>query len=282
MSAAKPSFPRLRRSHDLAQGLVGAWLLYEGSGTTANDIADQASNGAAGEGAYGTFNGALSWTGGQSGSCVNGFAGGATTNTYIDCGASSALNPTGAITLATWFNTTDLSSASQNIGWFIARDDGSTQRSFGFGLNFDGSLNLQINGAGTISTAEKPITTNKWWFVAATGSVAAGYLVYYGSQQASVELQVSVTTAAWTAPNSTTGSTLLGKRAGGGQTGFVGSMDSAFIWNRGLAFSEVARLFADSYVMARHRSWRLKGAAAAAPKWINEYNVTHPLSPLIV
>lgn len=85
----KPPFGTpLNKSHPLARGLVGSWLMNEGAGLTAND--------SSGNNYTGDFVSAVSWIPGPTGNVLD-FAG---NEDYINCGATAALNVTGPFTFS--------------------------------------------------------------------------------------------------------------------------------------------------------------------------------------
>ncbi len=236
----------LNMSHPLNRGLVSRWqnlpLGQWGRGTTFRDLNRASVN-------DGTLNGALAWAGsaGRRGGHgrLSGFAGGATTSTYVDCGSSASLNPTGGLTLACWIYPTAFASANGE-SWCIGRDDNVLGRSYSFGFGTATASWFQINGSGSTftgtATPSNWLTANEWNWLCATASSAGG--AYYTASPTSGLVNRGATT--WATPNTTTGSTCLGRRTfAANQDGMVGSMDAAVIYNRALSASEVAALYAE-------------------------------------
>lgn len=62
MTLAKPKLPILQRGHQLARGLVGAWLMYEGAGSGTRDSARVG---------HGSFDGAITWARGADGALLS-------------------------------------------------------------------------------------------------------------------------------------------------------------------------------------------------------------------
>lgn len=207
--------------------------MTEGSGTVAHDIS--------GRGNDGVFNGAISWQGGPSGWVVTGFSAGATTTTWIDCGADAGMNPTGPYTLAAWIF---LSIGATGQNWFLCRDDNVAGRAYALGVNGSANqLQLQINGTPTL-TGGLLVSAVAWHHIAVVGDPNVGYIGYVDAVQSN--------TAAWTAPNVTTGHTTVGKRTFAAfQDGIFGSMDFPMIYNRALSQSEIALLVRDTWSMMR-------------------------------
>lgn len=85
---------RIDPEHPLSRGLVGYWLMNEGSGDRIYDLS--------GNGNEGVFGGNPLWKPGQRGQSID-FDGIAD---YIDCGNASSLNITNMITIAAWINLT--------------------------------------------------------------------------------------------------------------------------------------------------------------------------------
>jgi hypothetical protein len=194
----------------------------------------------------GVVNGALTWQGGtRPGGYGNlaSFAVGTTTTTYVDCGASSLLNPTGGITVAGWLYITTLATGN----WFVTRDDNTLGRSFSFGANGSSQIQLQINGAATITTVETPLSgkTSTWFWFAFAGDTVNGYRVFWWHDI--LGFVKSATTNTWTAPVATTGATNIGRRTfAGSQGGFQGRGDDFSIWNRGFSDTQMKLLLLEA------------------------------------
>lgn len=233
MAKAKKNKTRPSLSAPLFQGLVLGLPMTEGSGTTAFDISGYRNDG--------LFNGTLAWQGGQSGWCVGGFSGGATTTTYIDCGNAAIMNPTGPFTLACWVFMTS-SAASSN--WFLTRDDNTLGRAYTLGIaGATLQISLQINGAVKLGGGNT-ISLNTWTHIAVAGDPNVGYTGYINA--------VPSSTGTWTAPNVTTGNTNVGRRTFATfQDGWNGALDFPMIYTRALSQQEIARLVQDTWSLMR-------------------------------
>lgn len=88
---AKPSFPRLNRSHPLAQNLVGAWECWEQNGKNLNDVSpyQNVATGQAGVVVGG-------WGGGPAGACYSATG---TSNNFFQATSSSVYDGTQALTV---------------------------------------------------------------------------------------------------------------------------------------------------------------------------------------
>lgn len=238
--------PTPRLSAVLYQGLVMGLPMTEGSGTTAYDISGRQNNG--------VFHGALSWQGGQSGWVVGGFAGGSSTTTYLDCGNDASTNPTGPFTLACWVF--DTSFAPSNA-WFLARDDNALGRAYALGIaGATQQLQLQINGTPTLGGG-LIISANTWTHIAVVGDPNVGYIGYINA--------VKSNAAAWTAPNTTTGHTTVGRRTFAAfNDGWIGALDFPMIYTRALSQTEIALLVQNTWAMLSP-SQAGKAKAAATP-----------------
>jgi hypothetical protein len=150
---------------------------------------------------------------------------------FINVGNSSSLNPTTGISISAWINT-DYPDLLDN--WFFARDDDTLGRSYAFGINGSGQIEVQINGLSTITTTTT--LPSNIHHVVLTGNSTNGYIVYLDS--------VSVGTASWVAPGVTTGDTTIGERTYSGFQGlFDGFIDEVGFWSRALTQSEVTALY---------------------------------------
>ena len=88
---------RQNKSHPLARGLVGYWLLNEGTGEKAFDLSDN--------GNTGTLQGDTHFVPGKFGSALD-LDG---TGDYVSCGVASNFNITDQITMAAWVSVDDFS-----------------------------------------------------------------------------------------------------------------------------------------------------------------------------
>lgn len=158
---------------------------------------------------------------------------------YVNLGNSSALNPTTEMTITAWIYMSSLPISSGVETWVVARDDNSLGRAYSFGVErYEpqagvAGLDLQINGQATIdSNPATALQANTWYHIAAVGSPTLGWRLYTNGKQ--------VASAAWVAPNSTTGNTNIGRRTYSGSNGnFTGIIDEVKIYNKALTVDEL-------------------------------------------
>lgn len=244
MPVAKPPFPRLNRSHPLAQGLVGAWPLYEGGGTTVNDLSGQGNNA--------SFNNAPAWTAGQSGSCLH-FSGLA--SQYVDAGNPANLQVMGNCTVAGWVRRT----ANGTHGIF-SQGNGATATNAILYIPGGGKTTFYWGNNTTLvtGTTVPPINGSEWDFCVGTRQGVPGN--WTGSVYLNGSLDGQVT-----------GITL---NPGGGnyicRLGWTwtnnplnGDLDNVLVWNRALSPAEIAALYADSFALFRSRRVVLKAAGSS-------------------
>lgn len=222
----KPRLPILNRSHPLARGMLGAWLMYEGAGEVLHD--------ASGRGFHGTFISNPTWTNDRALNFPN--AG----TSYVDIGNSDVLNPTGGLTLFGVVRMTQFDSTH----FFIGRDDNTLGRSYALGPRYASGqkVELQINGNATIRdlVGQKILSTDTWYTIAATGDPDIGWKVYVDG-----ELDAS---AAWLQPNTTTGPTTIGARSySGAEAYFYGDVLVAYIYDRSMTAKEMRQLHLNPY-----------------------------------
>lgn len=208
----------INTSHELATGLVGAWVFLPELGGRAWDLS--------GRGFDATpTNGPVPWVD------ENGFAAFKVSSTggeYLDCGNSSTLNLTagGWMGCSVYFTNTTISGGTTR--WMMGRDDNTLGRAWAFGAVNDGRLTMQINGSGTATSSTNPVLTSPplWQRFFAAGSSTAGWRVYANG--------ANVASGSWVAPNTTTGSTTLGRRTFSGSEGkFNGSVSSFLLSTNG-------------------------------------------------
>ncbi len=248
MPSATPSFPKVNRGHPLAQGLVGAWPLYEGSSQTANDVS--------GRDNHLVIAGDTVWTGTPQGWGL--------TNASV-AGASVA-NPPGIqalteLTAAVWVKPSTTGRAdylgiwtAPAPGYKFVLLGGVTSAKFTFFI---------ANTAGTTANSGAGATTfvaGTWYHLAGTFKLVAGgsnliTLYVNGAQdaQGTTALTLSVT---GTKPLDLCGS---------GDSVTVSTCTTPVVYDHALTQPEIAALYQDSVVMLRRRSWRLAPATAGAP-----------------
>ncbi|MFC1576308.1 DUF2341 domain-containing protein, partial [Candidatus Omnitrophota bacterium] len=163
----------------------GVWHLDETSGT----VYDSTSNNNDGT----TSGGVTQDASGQiSAACdFNGIDGG------INIGNSTTLNPTSAMAVSVWVNTSDTTTQ-----WFIGRDIVGG-RSYALGSTTGGNINFQINGSG--KSTDDHIADGTWHHLVYQGNTSIGWDIYLDGNL--------VHEIAWHAPPSTSTTTYIGRRA---------------------------------------------------------------------
>ena len=132
-------------------GLRGLWLLGEGGGNKASDLAGRSP---------GTLTNAPTWVQGKFGTCLN-FA--KASDQYVNLGNTSAVNITGNLSISIWINPASTPSAiGHNI---FSKDKDSGGRSWDVDYNNSGgitALRFYINGgAGAVSYTHLTLPTNR-------------------------------------------------------------------------------------------------------------------------
>lgn len=239
---AKPPFPRLNHAHPLAQGLVGAWLFYEGSGGTIYDLA--------GRGLPGSFIDAPTWQGG--------IAGWSLSLDGSNDGVEVADNP--ALTFGSGTADSPFSVAFRVFpvgtpaGCVIGKATGSGTGEW-YALFSGGALFFRLadnSTGGFIGRSVAAVSGNTWHTIVCTydGSGAdTGIKIYVdGSQVATA----AASSGSYTAMENTAVPLRFGRRDAAG-TWFSGRIDCALLYGRELAASEAASLYRDPHAAFRER-----------------------------
>ena len=238
----------MQRGHPLAQGLLGCWPAYEGTGPTLNDLS--------GNDTKGTLQAGASWVGGQSGWALKGTG---TSTSYIALG-TPAWTVAGPCTFACWFRPAGngaaglfkqgASSTTCNLqcGW--QRPASSNVLAMGWasiGLGLFGNTTLTANGTVWYHAA----------FVRAGKTGAWTWQMYLNGN-----LDASGSSA--TNPTGGTADSWLGNVPTSNPIN--GLEDGMLIYNRALAADEIRALYQDTWQMVRPdpEGWWLKAAAAPA------------------
>lgn len=227
----KPTFPRLQRGHPLAQGLIGSWPLYEGSGPTANDVVN---------GANGTLSGGPTWGGGRTGSALK-FVTGSSQSVRIS--RTTILEPA-AITISVWCNPNAQVGANQVLIGKTYNNNG-TSPFLSYGINYDRNANLKWEwfvGTSTfnVEASTSALSLGAWSHLAGTYDGANAKLYFNGQLDASYAL-----TGGIGYDTSSSGDLYFGQ-AGGGTLYASAQISDPRIWNRAFSAAEVALLYAIS------------------------------------
>ncbi len=229
---------RLNKSHPLARGLVGYWLLNEGSGNKVGDLS--------GNGNTGTFTGtAPSWSAGKFGSAVL-LPG---TDEHIDLNKNFGFGATtgSPFTLLIWFNTSNTGVA----GILIGRYDGTTDL-----------LQMGISTADNLRVAygHSPFDTIVSTQTVQDGELHCGVFTFSSGGVGNLYLDGVLVGTDASANNAFIDGTELhiGNRGGDNADPLDGLIDHAMIYNRALSASEIALLYREPFCMFDRASWNLK------------------------
>lgn len=232
---------QLDRTHPLAQGLAGLWLMNEGGGLTAYDYS--------GNDNHGTLTNGPTWVAGPDGAALN-FA---LDNQVVDCG-NPAINYAAGFSLVARARSTGAASIQQ----IMARDDsiGDARRHFQFRFDADGKVRfVRFSTEGTIRanfTTNSAYADNAFHSTVATFSNSVGSVIYVDGRLDGTDLDKT--------DNEQDANVLLGLGArwkdSWATEELKGDISSAAIYTRALSADEVAWLAAEPYCMfARPDRW---------------------------
>lgn len=237
----------LNKSHTLARGLVGCWLLNEGSGSKVFDLS--------GDGINGTFDAGNppTWTPGKTGSALN-FVG--ASDQFVDLGGNlSLLKPqtmsivvlvkAGVVAdLTGIFDTTD---AGGSNGYILATNSSK----FYFYIR-DSGWSIAQSGA---------VSTGIWYYVVGTYDGTTVKIYVNGVLGPTTDTASQVDYA--------TNHHYVGKYTSSGSS-FDGIIDHVIFYNRDLSASEIALLFRRAFCMLRQRRrlnfWSAPSVAVVAAR----------------
>ena len=251
---------QINRRHQLAQGLVGAWIFIEGSGK----IYDYSGY----EKPATLTNGAF-WAAGKAGHTTS-FDG---DNDYAVLGSIAADHP---LALA--------GSAFSWIAWGRARAGDDFQRIFdksdaggcanGYCLYVQpdlrdvtygpGQFGISIDGGSEYNSSKNLYAINEWWNIAVTGDANVFKLYFNGIIDTGANFQVGGPAV----PPSAAANMRFGSWIHSAQREFTGELETIYIYNRILSASEIEWLYREPYAMFAQPSVARRftpGAAPAAP-----------------
>jgi len=258
-----PLGSRINWVHPLVRGLVGCWMMNEGSGNRISDLSMNGNNGTL----IGA-NGLPTWVPGRSGQALN-FDG---VDDYVDMGSNASLKPVSAITVSAWIKFNSLTADIRAISdWHgLASEDRW--------IFYENSATViywyvcNVNGVNTAYVAYTP-TLNTWLHLVGT---------YNGS---AIEFHVNGASVGTTAlsGNLNAGSSnytvRIGKQATTGGY-FDGLIDEVRIYNRALSQAEIQWLYRFPYAMFERRPVWMDYAEAAGGLSI-PYNPWLQLGPIL-
>lgn len=215
-------------SNAAPSGLLAAYGLKQGSGTTATD--------SSGNGITGTLSGATWTPAGKFGNALS-FNG---SSNYVDLGNPTALQTTGSITWTAWVKATStpvddgqiIAKSNGTSGWQFKTSPDTGSHRFAIAVSSGGGVLPQRN-SNTVRVL------NTWYHVAGVYNAAARTLdIYVNGVLDNGVLSGSATIpAAQTVPNINVN---IGRRTGG--FNFGGIIDEARVFNRALSQPEIQTL----------------------------------------
>ena len=225
---------QIQLGHPLSKGLIGYWVMNEGSGTIIRDVS--------GNGNTGTITSAP-WVAGKFGSALS-FNGSPTK-------VSTPLTYSGnEITYACWFNATNLKGSNRDCivgtGWLTRVGHVFlVQRSTSEGLIYFGIGRADSSGASSYSIPG--FAVGRWYFIVTTVNVNTSpvcTLYLDGKKVHSSKSPVGETISC---------THTIGIGYGYDLSYFSGLIDNVMIYNRALTDQEIASLYTDPYQMFRSR-----------------------------
>ncbi len=226
---------QLNRSHPLARGLVGAWLMNEGSGQKICDLSGNQNTGTFATGSY-----LPAWTQGKFGFALK-FDGG----DYIDCATPSTLNSLQVpMTISGWFKQNNTTGNQVIFGQYNAPTNHKLIKMIrvesGTLKYYTSASNGAYQSCGTLT----PTVTN-WHFFAivVSGGISSPIVtIYLDSASQSSSLSALSSTPDTTVP------VHIGND-NRDWTGINGLIDNLLIYNRVLSAAEVAKLYCEPFAM---------------------------------
>lgn len=241
-------------SHPLARGLVGCWLMNEGSG---NKIYDLSSNGN-----DGTLKNGPVWKPGRDGVALS-FDG---TDDYVDCGNRLVLSISQALTILAWVK---INGAQQNKGIITKYYAGGGKRSYGIYTD-ENSLTRKVTftyqrNAGTYTaddtvTSASQLSDNIFTQVACVFIPSTSATVFMNGvrdAQDVVDIQSGIA--------GSTANLWLGNS--GDNQRFSGLISSVSIYNRALSAAEIQDLYVNPYAFIHdpHKYWLMPQGVTIPP-----------------
>jgi len=219
---------QIQLGHPLARGLVGCWLMNEGSGSKVADLS--------GNGNVGTLIADTHFVGGKFGSALS-FDG---TGDYVDLGNATAFDLTDPknFTMSLWFNVPTTAGGKLIIKGVPNSTDGT---GYDISLYSNPGIGIHVNNGSGAKEYIRNLAINyagAWHHVVATFNNSLYARLYYDSGQI-VAGQFTKT------PINTADSLKLTSEA----SYLSGLMDNVQIWNRALSAQEVRQLYMSPFGM---------------------------------
>ena len=200
---------------------IAHWKFDETSGTSAADSSGNNLTGTLTNGPVWDSAGALAFDG---------------SNDHVNIGNPSALQLTGAMTLSAWIKVESFA----NSGRIVAKQGGSTARSWGLNVESSGAASFQIaSNASTLLLVNSPATlqTGQWYLLTGVYEPGVSLKLYIDGTLAATN-----STAIPSAQFSANGLNVNIGRRPSGDLHFNGLADDVRIYDRALSAAEVAAL----------------------------------------
>lgn len=240
----KPPFPVLNRSHPLAQGLVGAWAFYEGSGDKLYDL-----SGNGHDGTLTNMDPATDWVAGQYGWALD-FDGSDDAVSMGDVLRFDRFDPFSLVVIQ------QAAVVSPSTVQNIINKSQPADPFRGYSLNTQGNIAgdpyrfTHTNHGGDLIRVDFPRSNDLLRHVVVVtydgSSTAAGVKGYEDGQAKTITVQA----------DSLTNTTLSDEPLRLAKSSFAGRLHFAAIYNRALSPAEVGQLYHDPFAMyRRQRAW---------------------------
>lgn len=217
-------------------GLVGRWMMDDGSGTTTVD--------ASGNNNTGTFINTPVWTNGvvRSGLRFNG------ANSGVNIGSNATIFVSLPATLTLWIKLDVGYTSSTNDAWFNNNGMFSTSTYSGFDVIDSGTKKIEIdfgNVTGSNSRQSKvgtsTLTTNIWYFIAGTFTGRSNMVIYLNGVNDNGNYSNVNNPSAVSYRLAVNGG--IGNIAAISAHYFLGSIDDCRIYSRALTQNEITKLY---------------------------------------
>ena len=228
--------PQIDWDDPLAVGLIGYWgmLPYEAGGNTIQDLSGNGNTGTLGAGAA-----SPSWIGGAFGPALS-FDGG----DYVNCGTSSLLDITGAITIVFSAKTTTVSSTNFRI---LSKGETGTNRAYLITYDADDDRLAFGDAEGFVYRDNENFNDGLWHRIIATydgSGSASGYSIYFDGVKLGL---LEAGTANGFEVSSEPFLIGAGSNDGAIANQFPGQIDNVMIYNRALSVPEIALLYREPF-----------------------------------
>lgn len=245
----KPSYPALRQGHPLADGLIGAWLMTEGSGNSLKDYSNSGNDG--------MFNRATPvWGPGANGPALD-FNG---TSAFVDDFGSYIVDSRSSFSISAWVYRRSTSTSSAGDVIVSTRTGNADGVYFWLNRSLSGSLAISPIGATALETPGDVVPLNGWSFVSVSHDKPGGITKLYvdGVIKASGDIAPGGTATAIADGR-------IGRSSGTTSRHFNGLISTVISHNRALTDQDIDQLHDDPFAMFRPRQRSYFALAGAAP-----------------